>query len=101
MAMTPTERKRRQRERNKFLDMKLFTMELAANERAAIEEAARLREFDDQTEYILALVYKDRDMSRKENVCSYPDCNCPFDMGPDGKCLVGKPRKGEVEHESN
>ena len=43
MAMTPTERKRRQRERNKFLDMKLFTMELAANERAAIEEARRAR----------------------------------------------------------
>ncbi|AOY88607.1 hypothetical protein BKP64_10755 [Marinobacter salinus] len=97
MAMTPTERKRRQRERNKFLDMKNFTMELAANEREAIEEAANLREFDDQTEYILALVYKDRDMSRKENVCSYPNCQCPFDMGPDGKCLVGKPREQEVE----
>lgn len=96
MAMTPTERKRRQRERHKFLDMRPFTMELAANERAAIEEAARLREFEDQTEYILALVYKDRDMSRKENVCSYPDCRCPFDMGPDGKCLAGKPRESEL-----
>jgi hypothetical protein len=97
MAMTPAERKRRQREREKHLDIKPFTMQLAANERAAIEEAARLREFEDQTEYILALVYKDRDMSRKENVCSYPNCNCPFDMLPNGKCLRGKPRKHEVE----
>lgn len=99
MAMTPAERKRRQREREKALDIKPYTMELAATERAAIAEAAKLRDFEDQTEYILALVYKDRDMSRKLNVCSYPDCNCPFDMGPDGKCLVGKPRKSEVEHE--
>lgn len=95
MAMTATERKRRQREREKFLDIKPFTMDLAATERAAIAEAAQLREFEDQTEYILALVYKDRDMSREENVCSYPECRCPFDMGPDGKCLAGKPRKNE------
>lgn len=99
MAMTATERKRRQREREKHLDVRPFTMQLAANERAAIEEAANLREFEDQTEYILALVYKDRDMSRKENVCSYPKCRCPFDMGPDGKCLAGKPRQPEVESE--
>lgn len=99
MAMTPAERKRRQREREKHLDIKPFTMQLAANERAAIEEAASLREFEDQTEYIMALVYQDRDMSRKENVCSYPDCRCPFDMGPDGKCLVGKPRDDEVNRE--
>ncbi|EDM46247.1 hypothetical protein [Marinobacter algicola] len=97
MAMTPAERKRRQREREKALDIKAYTMDLAATERAAIAEAAKLRGFEDQTEYILALVYKDRDMSRKENVCTYPDCRCPFDMGPDGKCLVGKPQKHEVE----
>ena len=96
MAMTATERKRRQREREKHLDIKPFTMHLAANERAAIEEAASLREFEDQTEYILALVYKDRDMSRKENVCSYPECNCPFDKGPDNKCLRGKPNPEDV-----
>ena len=54
------------------------------------------RHFEDQTEYILALVYKDRDMSRKENVCSYPDCRCPFDMGPDNKCLQGKPNPEDV-----
>lgn len=96
MAMTDVERKRRQREREKPLDMKPYTMDLAATERAAIAEAAKLREFEDQTDYILALVYKDRDMSRKENVRTYPDCRCPFDMGPDGKCLAGKPLKQEV-----
>jgi hypothetical protein len=25
--------------------------------------------------------------------CNYPDCNCPFDMGPDHKCLIGLPRE--------
>lgn len=99
MAMSAAERKRRQREREKALDIKAYTMDLAATERAAIAEAAKLREFEDQTEYILALVYKDRDMSRKENVCTYPDCRCPFDMGPDNKCLAGKPQKHEVESE--
>jgi hypothetical protein len=98
MAMTAAERKRRQRERLKALDIRNYTMELAATEREAIAEAAKLREFEDQTEYILALVYKDRDMSRKENVCSYPECRCPFDMGPDGKCLAGKPRAEEVDN---
>jgi len=24
-------------------------------------------------------------------VCTYPDCNCPFDMGADNKCLRGYP----------
>lgn len=24
-----------------------------------------------------------------EIVCTYPECNCPFDMGSDGKCLRG------------
>src|SRR5690606_8125707 len=23
--------------------------------------------------------------------CSYPECNCPFDMGPDHQCLRGLP----------
>lgn len=23
--------------------------------------------------------------------CTYPDCNCPFDMGPDHQCLRGLP----------
>lgn len=23
--------------------------------------------------------------------CQYPNCRCPFDMGPDNLCLMGKP----------
>ncbi|MFT7338156.1 MAG: hypothetical protein ACI92B_001485 [Marinobacter maritimus] len=66
MAMTDAERKRRQRERLKSLNVKLCQMELAANERKTIAEMAELRGFEDQTEYLLSLVYKDRDMSQKE-----------------------------------
>lgn len=65
MAMTPAERKRRQRENEKALGIKPFRMELAASERQAIAEMAELRGFEDQTEYLLSLVYKDRDVSRK------------------------------------
>lgn len=66
MAMTPAERKRRQREklRDKALDIKPFQMELAASERQTIAEMAELRGFEDQTEYLLSMVYKDRDMSQ-------------------------------------
>ncbi len=28
--------------------------------------------------------------STKKEVCTYPECLCPFDMGSDGKCLLGK-----------
>lgn len=66
MAMTPAERKRRQRERLKSLNVQAYQMELAARERQTIAEMAELRGFEDQTEYLLALVYKDRDMSQKE-----------------------------------
>ena len=66
MAMTPAERKRRQRERLKSLDVKLYQMELAGKERQTISEMAETRGFEDQTEYLLSLVYKDRDMSQKE-----------------------------------
>ena len=69
MAMTPAERKCRQRhrrrEREKELGMKPFRMELAASERAAIEAGALASGYEDQTEYVLALVYADRDTSRK------------------------------------
>lgn len=90
MAMTDAERKRKSRERVAFLDIKPFVMELAATERQAIQEAAQARGFEDQTEYLLALVYKDRDMSRKENVCSYPKCNCPFDKPDVAACYRGR-----------
>jgi hypothetical protein len=25
-------------------------------------------------------------------ICNYPHCNCPFDMGPSGRCLIGLER---------
>jgi hypothetical protein len=28
----------------------------------------------------------------EEGKCNYPHCSCPFDMGPDNKCLLGLPR---------
>jgi len=66
MALTPAERKRRQRENEKTLVMKPFRMDLAASERAAIEAGAQAGGYEDQTEYVLALVYADRDTSQKE-----------------------------------
>lgn len=32
----------------------------------------------------------------QEEHCIYPDCACPFDMGPDQQCLKGLPQKREV-----
>lgn len=66
MALTPAQRKQRQRENEKALGMKPFRMELAASERAAIEAGAQAGGYEDQTEYLLALVYADRDTSQKE-----------------------------------
>jgi len=96
--MTDAERKRRQRQRQKSngVQTRPFTMDLTQVEREAIYEAADARGFEDRTEYLLRLVYQDRDMSRKENVCSYPECNCPFDKGPDNKCLRGRPNPEDV-----
>lgn len=76
MAMTTAERKRRQREHLKRLGVKPFQMELAAGERQTIAEMAELKGFEDQTEYLISLVYKDRDMSRKH--WSVPKWNTPL-----------------------
>ncbi|MCD1628296.1 hypothetical protein [Marinobacter shengliensis] len=29
--------------------------------------------------------------SKNDKSCTYPGCNCPFDMGPDHQCLRGLP----------
>lgn len=29
--------------------------------------------------------------------CTYPDCNCPFDMDSDNRCLVNLPQKNEID----
>jgi len=72
-------------------------MELTAVERAAIDEAASARGFVDRTEYIMSLVFTDRDLSRQENVCKFPACDCPYDIGVDGKCVSGKPQPKEFD----
>lgn len=63
MAMTPAERQRKKRERdkerNRLLGMKAITLDLAAKERDAIAEGAARNGYEDQTEYLLALVYAD------------------------------------------
>ncbi len=34
-------------------------------------------------------------------ICTYPDCNCPFDMGVDNKCLRGYMASLQTEFEKN
>lgn len=68
--MTPAaERQRRKRERdrerNQRLGMKQIHLSLAATERQAIADGAARNGYQDQTEYLLALVYADRDKSQK------------------------------------
>lgn len=73
MAKTDAERKRAQRERRKFLQMKRMELDLAWGERELIAKNAEARGFEDQTEYLVRLVLDDaarleRDRSRnKEN----------------------------------
>lgn len=85
MAMTSAERKRRQREKSKS---KAFQMEITETERHSIARSADRMGYDDQTEYLLDLVYADlkRPAAR---ACNYPECNCPFDKPANGKCLKG------------
>jgi hypothetical protein len=33
--------------------------------------------------------------------CNYPDCTCPFDMGPDGRCAKGLPRSKYREYRTS
>ncbi|KAB7624345.1 hypothetical protein [Alkalilimnicola sp. S0819] len=53
------ERKARQREREKRLGMKAVRLDLSQGERATIERMAEARGFEDQTEYLYALVRAD------------------------------------------
>lgn len=92
MPLTAAERKRRQRERqrekNKRLDVQEYSMELAAAERHSLAKAANRMGFDDQTEYLMHLVYED--LKRPAvRACNYPDCMCPFDKPAGGKCYQG------------
>lgn len=96
MAMTPKERKRRQREREKQMGVKPLMMELTEVERHSVRKGASRRGFEDQTEYLLSLVYED--LKKPADVaCTYPDCNCPFDKPPEAECYRGyEERKTEL-----
>lgn len=64
MAKTDKERKQKQRERERAMGMKPFPMNLTTVERQVLADCAASRGFKDQTEYVLSLVYADRDKSR-------------------------------------
>ncbi len=32
-----------------------------------------------------------------KTTCNYPECNCPFDMDQNNKCLRGYPRASNIE----
>lgn len=88
MALSAAERKRRQREKNKLMDVQTYQMDLTGTERWCIQKAARRMGYDDQTEYLLDLVYAD--LKRPAvRACNYPDCMCPFDKPAGGKCYQG------------
>lgn len=58
-AMTPAQRKQRQKKNEERLDIKRFEMRLAGGERERIRVGAERNGFTDQTEYLVALVLKD------------------------------------------
>jgi len=88
MALSAAERKRRQREKKRLMDVQIFQMELTGTERWCIEKGAARMGYDDKTEYLLDLVYADLKQPAKR-ACNYPDCNCPFDKPANGTCLKG------------
>jgi len=88
MALSAAERKRRQREKNKLMDVQTYQMDLTGTERHDIAKAADRMAFDDQTEYLMSLVYAD--LKRPAvRACNYPDCMCPFDKPAGGTCYRG------------
>lgn len=94
MALTAAERKRRQRQRQKALDIQVYQMELTEVERHQVAKGASRRGYEDQTEYLLALVAADLEKPA-DVACTYPDCRCPFDKPADGKCYQGFEEEGE------
>jgi len=68
VALTNAERKRAERARKKkhdrMLGMASVTMRLAETERALIVERTKANGCDDKAEYLLSLVYAERDKSQ-------------------------------------
>lgn len=74
------------------LQLQQMNLEDQADVLAILEEQGKSLETITLRELSLVLVYKDRPATREESVCNYPDCKCPFDMGADNLCLIGKPQ---------
>lgn len=92
MAMSNAERARRKRERDKAMDIAVYQMRITGTERWMIEKGAKRRGFEDQAEYLLSLVGDD--LAKPPTVaCTYPQCDCPYDLLPGESC-----RKGHEEH---
>ncbi len=49
------------------------------------------QEFEELEKKIGAKTTDIRD--KKDDVCTYPECKCPFDMDADNKCLLGKKQR--------
>ena len=47
--------------------------------------------------YKLKITIDDLDSMGNTELCTYPECRCPFDMGPDNKCLIGLENKKLLE----
>ncbi|HCA35409.1 MAG: hypothetical protein CMM07_17870 [Rhodopirellula sp.] len=63
------------------------TMKLDGRELTPAEISIRLQSLTDKRRRIL----KALNPSKNDNHCIYPECQCPFDMGPDYQCLKGLP----------
>lgn len=97
MALTATERKRRQREQQRALGIQVYQMELTEVERHKVARGASRRGYQDQTEYLLSLVYADLE-NPADVACTYPGCNCPYDKPAGGPCHKGY--EDEATHEA-
>ena len=64
------ERKARQREREKRLGMAPLRLEYAAAERQTIADMTRARGFEDQAEYLYALVRADARLLARDSTCN-------------------------------
>lgn len=73
MAMTDKERKRRQRERDREMGVQDLRLSMTLVERQLIYLSAMAAGYDDQAEYLLDLVRRDRDTSQDNNE-PCPDC---------------------------
>lgn len=78
MAKTAAERKRDQRKRRDHLGIKPMTLDVSIGEREEISAGAERNGYTDKTEFVLALVYENRDKSRFGRTGHTPALNLAF-----------------------